>query len=85
MAKWQRRLRMCIQIPFNIRKWIHPIGAIAIFTGLGLILQACGKMEATKEREIMVVTKTNSMPNLVMPTIDRSTPAKTETATFALG
>ncbi len=76
---------MDIQTPFNIRKWILPIGAIAIFTGLGLYLQACGKMEATKEREIMVVTKTNSMSNLAMPTIDRSTPAKTETAAFALG
>jgi hypothetical protein len=42
-------------------------------------------MEATKEREIMAVTKTNSMPNVAMPPIDCSAPLKTETATFGLG
>jgi hypothetical protein len=85
MTKWQRRLSMGAQDPFNIRKWIFPAGAISILIGFGLFLHACGKMEATKEREIMAVTKTNAIPNLPMPTIDRSAPLKTETATFALG
>jgi hypothetical protein len=76
---------MLLQSPFNIRKWILPTGAISILIGFSLSLQSCGKMEATKERKIMAVTKTNPMPDLAMPTIDRSAPLKTETATFALG
>jgi hypothetical protein len=85
MTKWQRRLRMGAQDLFKFRKWVLLSGAISIFIGFGLFLHGCDKMEATKEREIMAVTKTNSMPNLAMPPIDLSAPLKTETATFALG
>ena len=44
-------------------KWVFPTGVISILIGFSLFLHACDNMEATKEREIMAVTKTNSMPN----------------------
>ena len=76
---------MGAQDPFNYSKWIFITGAISIVAGFGIFLHACNNMEATKEREIMAVTKTNSRPNVAMPPIDGSAPLKTETATFGLG
>jgi hypothetical protein len=58
---------------------------IFIFLGFGLFLHACDNVKATKERETMAMTKTNSMPSIGIPPIDASAPSKTETATFALG
>ncbi len=76
---------MNAQDPFNFSRWIFLTGAMSIVIGFGIFLHACDNMEATKEREIMAVTKTNAMPNAATPLIDRSAPLKTETATFALG
>ena len=56
---------------------------IVFFLGLVLFIQACDPGVATKERENM--TKTNSVSYKTRPPIDLSGPAKTETATFALG
>ena len=56
---------------------------IVFLLGLVLFIQACDPVAATKERENM--TKTNSVPYQARPPIDLSGPAKTETATFALG
>ncbi len=76
---------MGAQDSFNFSRWIFLTGAMSIVIGFGILLHACDHMGATKEREIMAVTKTNSMPNVGMPPIDRSAPLKTETATFGLG
>ncbi len=76
---------MGAQDPFNFRKWTFLAGAIAIFIGFGLFLHACENRGAKKERKIVEVTQTNSMPNVAIPSIDRSAPLKTATATFALG
>ena len=76
---------MGVQDPFNLRKWTLLTEAISIVIGVSLFLYACDNLEATKERETMEVTKTNSIPNYAIPPIDRSAPLKTETATFALG
>jgi hypothetical protein len=66
-------------------KWISITEAISIVIGFGIFLHACNNMETTKEREIMAMTKTNSMPGIGIPPISASAPLKTETATFALG
>jgi hypothetical protein len=76
---------MGAQDPFKLRKWIFLTGAISILIGLGLSLHACDHVGATKEREIMEMTQTNSTLNHAIPPIDVSAPLKTETATFALG
>jgi hypothetical protein len=83
--KLKRRLRMGAQGPFKFNKRVLITGAISIVIGFGIFLHACNNMEATKEREIMIVTMMNSMPNVSMPLIDRSAALKTETATFGLG
>jgi hypothetical protein len=59
------------------------LAIIVFLLGLVLLIQACDPVAATKERENM--TKTNSVPYQARPPIDLSGPAKTETATFALG
>ena len=59
------------------------LAIIVFFLGLVLFIQACDRINATKERETM--TKTDSVPYKARPPIDASAPAKTETATFALG
>ncbi len=76
---------MGVQDPFKFSKRVLITGAISIVIGFGISLHACNNMEATKEREIMTVTMTNSMPNVAMPPIDRSVALKTETATFGMG
>lgn len=76
---------MGVQDPSDFRKWIFLTGAIAIFIGSGLLLHAGEERGAKKERQIMEVTQTNSIPSIVVPPIDRSAPLKIETATFALG
>ncbi len=76
---------MDAQDPFKFSRWFFPAGMISIFLGFGLFLHACDNMKTTKEREIMAMTKTNSMPSVGIPPIDGSAPLKTETATFALG
>jgi hypothetical protein len=76
---------MCAQDSFSFSRWIFLTGAMSVVIGFGIFLHACDNLEATKEREIMSVTKTNSMPNVGVPPIDRSAPLKTETATFGLG
>ena len=59
------------------------LAIIVFLLGLVLFIQACDPVAATKERETMI--KTNSVPYQARPPIDLSGPAKTETATFALG
>ncbi len=76
---------MNAQDPFNFSRWIFLTGAMSIVIGFGIFLHACDNMEATKEREIMTVTKMNAVLNVATPLIDRSAPLKAETATFALG
>jgi hypothetical protein len=76
---------MDAQDPFTFSRWIFLTGAMSIVIGFGIFLHACDSMEATKEREIMAVTKMNAVPNVAVPPIDRSAPLKTETATFGLG
>ncbi len=76
---------MKVKYPPQFGKAILITGVISVIIGLGILLQACNKMETTKEREIMEVTRTNSIPNVAIPPIDRFAPVKTETATFALG
>jgi len=71
--------------PFNFSRWIFLTGAVSIVIGFGIFLHACDNMELTKEREIIAVTRMNAVPNVAMPPIDRSSPLKTETATFGLG
>ena len=86
--KWQkqeRRHEMDAQDPSKFGRWFFLAGLISIFLGFGLFLHACDNMKATKEREIMAMTKTNSIPSIGIPPIDASAPLKTETATFALG
>lgn len=52
--------------------------------GFGLFLHACGYMPY--ERENMEnMKKTGSITNEIKPPIDLAAPAKTETATFAMG
>ncbi len=76
---------MGAQDPFKFSKRVLITVAISIIIGFGISHHACNNMEATKEREIMAVTMTNSMPNVAMPPIDRFAVFKTETATFGLG
>jgi hypothetical protein len=76
---------MDTQDPFKFSRWFFPAGTISIFFGFGLFLHVCDNMKATKEREIMAMTKTHSTPSIGIPPIDASAPSKTETATFALG
>ena len=76
---------MDAQGTFKFSRWFFLAGLISIFLGFGLFLHGCDSMKATKEREIMAMTKTNSIPSIGIPPIDASAPSKTETATFALG
>ena len=61
------------------------IQMLVALAGLALALQACGPVEAAKERENGAMKKTHSASSVVRPPIDASAPVKTETATFALG
>jgi hypothetical protein len=76
---------MDAQDPFNFSRRIFLTEAMSIVIGFGIFLHACDNVELTKEREIMAVTKMNAVSNVAMPPIDRSSPLKTETATFGLG
>ena len=58
---------------------------LVICTGLVLFLQACNAQEAQRERQDASATRTHPGHHTARPPIDASTPAKTETATFALG
>ena len=58
---------------------------MVLFGGCFFFLEACDKMDGTREKETMAMTKMNSVPKVPIPPIDASVPAKTETATFALG
>ena len=58
---------------------------IVVLLGLILFLHACDTVEVAKERENMSMTKTNSVHSMARPPIDALAPARTETATFALG
>jgi len=73
------------QDPSKFSRRFFLTGMISIFLGFGLFLYACDNMKTTKEREIIAMTKTNSMQSIEIPPIDTSAPSKTETATFALG
>jgi hypothetical protein len=42
-------------------------------------------LETTKERDKMIVSKTDSAANRAIPPVDAYMPARIETATFALG
>jgi hypothetical protein len=76
---------MGAQDPFKFSRWFFPAGMIFIFLGFGFFLHACDNVRATKEREIMTMIKTNSIPSNGIPPIDGSAPLNTETATFSLG
>lgn len=58
-----------------------------IFVCLGLVpfLLACDTAEVKKEKGNMSLAKTNPEFCISRPPIDAQVPAKTETATFALG
>jgi len=76
---------MSAQDPFNFSRWIFVTGAVSIVIGFGIFLDACNNRKTTKGREILAMTRTNSMPSMGIPPMDASPPLKTETATFALG
>ena len=69
----------------NLSRLVLITEIIVVLLGLLLFLQACDTVEVAKERENMSMTKTNSVASMVRPPIDVLAPAKTETATFALG
>jgi hypothetical protein len=69
----------------NLSRRILPALILVVLTGVALIIQAWGPVEAVKEGENRSMIKTQSAPSVVRPPIDASAPAKTETATFALG
>ena len=69
----------------NLNRRISFTDILFILLGLGLCIQACGRVDATKEMENMSLTKNDSVHPMARPPIDVSVPAKTETATFALG
>jgi hypothetical protein len=75
---------MDIQNVFEFSKWTFLTGAFSLVLGFGFLLQGCGKT-GTQEEKINVAAEAESMPNRVIPPIDRSGFLKTETATFALG
>jgi hypothetical protein len=56
------------------------IGACFMGLVLGAIL-----LGSKKEGEAMAVAKPSPVPNVTIPPVDTSVPARTETATFALG
>jgi len=67
---------------FRRRIFLKGIGIACL--GFGLFLHACGYMPS--ERENMEnMKKTGSITNEMKPMIDLAAPAKTETATFAMG
>lgn len=52
--------------------------------GFGMFLHACGYMPSEREN-MKNMKKTSSITNKMKPPIDLAAPAKTETATFAMG
>jgi hypothetical protein len=72
---------------FTILKLL--IGACMVIAPLLYAVQSMSggfnKLETTKEGDKMLLTKTESEPNRIMPPVDAYAPAGTETATFALG
>jgi hypothetical protein len=63
---------------------VFSAGIAIVCLGFGLLVQACDgtgpKSESGKETAM-----THSIPKTAIPPIDAVAPAKTETATFALG
>ena len=84
-----RKIRLSLNHDRSTHKYssLNRLAFLAIigFFLLGpvLFIQACDPVAAKKERENM--TKTNSVTYQARPPIDVPGPAKTETATFALG
>ena len=62
------------------------LGIAATFYGVRILSEGPGESAATERKDTMSVATQNSVANQSMiPPIDLSAPAKTETATFALG
>jgi len=64
------------------RGFLKGIGIACL--GFGMFLYACGYMPSEREN-MEKMKKTGSITNKMKPPIDLAAPAKTETATFALG
>jgi len=69
----------------NLRRLALLAGILVIPLGAVLFIQACDRIEATKEGEKMSLARTSSVPSVVRPPIDASAPVTMERATFALG
>jgi len=81
----QRKEEMDIQNLFGSKKWVFLAGTMQFLLAICFSLQACDGAKTMQEGRITVMTKTNSLPNIQVPSIDSSAPVKTETATFSLG
>jgi hypothetical protein len=81
---WLRHDRFMQGYP-NLSRRAFLAQILVVLLGFALLIQACGPVEAAKERENGTMKKTRLAPSVVRPPIDASAPAKTETATFALG
>jgi len=84
ISLWLRHDRSTQGHPILSRR-IFLTEIIVVFFGLVLFLQACDRVEATREGENISLTTMISVPSMARPPIDGAAPAKTETATFALG
>jgi len=67
---------------FGRRVFLKGIGIACL--GFASFLQACDHLISGKENT-EAVAKTSSIPKAMRPPMDAAAPAKTETATFALG
>ncbi|MBN1277977.1 MAG: hypothetical protein JXA35_10850 [Deltaproteobacteria bacterium] len=61
------------------------IAMILLIFIAGFFFTACECLESSKEGKNMETAIANSAPGVTKPGIDAMSPAKTETATFALG
>jgi hypothetical protein len=67
---------------FSRRIFLKGVGFACL--GFTPFLQACDNL-TTRSENMEAATKTGSVPKAMRPPIDLAVPAKTETATFALG
>ena len=61
------------------------VGISAFFYGIRIMSEGPEESATTERKEAMFLTSQNSLAHQGIPPIDLSAPAKTETATFALG
>lgn len=67
---------------FSRRTFLQGVGIACL--GFAPFLQACDNL-TTRSENMEAAAKTSSIPKAMRPPIDLAVPAKTETATFALG